>query len=72
MLRSSVRTFSTQSRVLANYGFVGLGLMGQHMARHIYNNLKPVDKLYVHDVNPQHTSDFITQVTSQNHIMLLN
>ncbi|EER30936.1 conserved hypothetical protein [Candida tropicalis MYA-3404] len=65
MLRSSIRTFSTQSRVLANYGFVGLGLMGQHMARHIYNNLKPVDKLYVHDVNPQHTSDFITQVTSQ-------
>ncbi|RCK65118.1 putative 3-hydroxyisobutyrate dehydrogenase, mitochondrial [Candida viswanathii] len=65
MLRSSVRTFSTQSRVLANYGFVGLGLMGQHMARHVYNQLQPADKLYVHDVNPQHTTQFVTDVTTQ-------
>lgn len=51
MLRSSglARTFTTSSRVFVNYGFVGLGQMGQHMARHIYEKLEPVDKLYVYD-----------------------
>ncbi|KAL6454164.1 LOW QUALITY PROTEIN: hypothetical protein SBY92_003625 [Candida maltosa Xu316] len=64
MLRRSVRQFSTKPALLTNYGFVGL--MGQHMARHIYNKLEPADKLYVLDVNPQQTKKFVENVTSQN------
>ena len=65
MLRTSIRAFSTQPRLSTNYGFIGLGLMGQHMARHVYNQLEPSDKLYVYDVDPKHTTQFLTEVTSQ-------
>lgn len=60
----AVRQFSTNSRVLANYGFIGLGQMGQHMARHIYNQLQPNDSLYVHDVLPEATETFVKTVTT--------
>lgn len=36
------------------------------MAKHIYNSLKPLDKLYVYDVVPQSTKLFVESVTSEN------
>lgn len=65
MLRFT-RSFSRASVCSANYGFIGLGQMGQHMARHIYAHLEPLDKLYVYDTVPQATSAFVDTVTSQN------
>lgn len=64
MLRFS-RSFSRAAVCSANYGFIGLGQMGQHMARHIYAHLEPLDKLYVYDTVPQATSAFVESVTSQ-------
>lgn len=63
---SAIRRFSTNSRVLVNYGFVGLGQMGQHMARHIYNQLEVDDKLYVYDTVPASVDNFVSTVTQQN------
>ncbi|EGW30497.1 uncharacterized protein SPAPADRAFT_63316 [Spathaspora passalidarum NRRL Y-27907] len=68
MLRQ-VRFLSNTPIRLTNYGFIGLGQMGQHMARHIYNKLEPTDKLYVHDTVPEATTKFIadvTKITPQN------
>ncbi|ODV81964.1 putative 3-hydroxyisobutyrate dehydrogenase mitochondrial precursor [Suhomyces tanzawaensis NRRL Y-17324] len=62
MLRHCTRHFSVARPALANYGFIGLGQMGQHMARHIYNKLDPHDKLYVYDTLPQHTQTFVETV----------
>ncbi|EDK46727.1 conserved hypothetical protein [Lodderomyces elongisporus NRRL YB-4239] len=75
-LKSTVRTsgflatklqnnFSTQSTNLAAYGFIGLGQMGQHMARHIYENLDEGDTLYVYDTNPVAAANFVETVTTQ-------
>lgn len=64
MLRFT-RSFSRSAASSANYGFIGLGQMGQHMARHIYAHLEPLDKLYVYDTVPQATLAFIDTVTSQ-------
>lgn len=61
-----VRHFSGFSPLKAQYGFIGLGQMGQHMARHIYEQLEPSDKLYVYDTVPQATESFVQTVTSQN------
>lgn len=63
-IMKAVRQLSTSSRILANYGFIGLGQMGQHMARHIYNQLEPNDSLYVHDVLRDATETFVNTVTS--------
>lgn len=60
-----VRAFSSNQVVKANYGFIGLGQMGQHMARHIYSKLEPLDKLYVYDTVPEATKAFVENVTSQ-------
>ncbi|RLV96626.1 3-hydroxyisobutyrate dehydrogenase mitochondrial [Spathaspora sp. JA1] len=62
MLRH-IRCFSNTPCRLTNYGFIGLGQMGQHMARHIYNQLEPNDKLYVYDTVPASTATFIDNVT---------
>lgn len=64
--RAARRCFSHSGPVFADYGFIGLGQMGQHMARHIYNALEPLDKLYVHDVVPEATSTFVDHVTKEN------
>ena len=63
MLRTSVRSLSSSTPLKANYGFVGLGQMGQHMARHIYSKLDATDKLYVFDTVPQATNQFVQNVT---------
>ncbi|KAI5963182.1 uncharacterized protein KGF55_002974 [Candida pseudojiufengensis] len=63
---STKRQFSTTSSNLVNYGFVGLGQMGQHMARHIYNNLETDDQLYVYDTIPKSVDDFVLNVTETN------
>ncbi|CAI5760542.1 unnamed protein product [Candida verbasci] len=63
MLRLSIRSFSLSSKCLTNYGFIGLGQMGQHMARHIYDNLESNDKLYVYDTVASCTTNFIKNVT---------
>lgn len=39
--------------------------MGQHMARHIYAHLEPLDKLYVYDNVPKVTSTFLETNTNQ-------
>lgn len=62
MLRS-IRHFSSSPARLTNYGFIGLGQMGQHMARHIYDKLLAQDKLYVFDTVPASVEEFITTVT---------
>lgn len=62
----SRRGFASTANRSADYGFIGLGLMGQHMAKHIYNSLKPNDKLYVYDVVPSSTKTFVDNVTSEN------
>lgn len=59
------RAFSSAHALKANYGFIGLGQMGQHMARHIYAQLEPLDKLYVYDTVPAATKAFVENVTSQ-------
>ncbi|GEQ72900.1 hypothetical protein JCM33374_g6588 [Metschnikowia sp. JCM 33374] len=63
---ASRRYLSGSTPKLAAYGFIGLGQMGQYMAKHIYNNLKPHDRLYVHDVVPQATSSFVGSVSKEN------
>lgn len=59
----NTRSFSTTAPALTSYGFIGLGQMGQHMARHIYNQLQPDDKLYVLDTVPELTRTFVKTVT---------
>ncbi|ODQ79217.1 hypothetical protein BABINDRAFT_162256 [Babjeviella inositovora NRRL Y-12698] len=49
--RTLARSFSSSTPVLTNYGFIGLGQMGQNMSRHLHSKLKPEDKLFVYDVN---------------------
>lgn len=63
MLRISKRCLSSSSPKLVNYGFIGLGQMGQHMARHIYNKLEPSDRLYVYDTVPEATKAFVSNVS---------
>lgn len=58
MLRC-VRSFSSSFQQRANYGFIGLGQMGQHMARHVYNKLDAGDTLYVYDCVPEATDEFV-------------
>ncbi|KAK6203274.1 3-hydroxyisobutyrate dehydrogenase-like protein [Scheffersomyces amazonensis] len=64
--RISYRHLSTSQVRSINYGFVGLGQMGQHMARHIYNKLAPEDTLYVNDTLPASIKGFVDNVTSIN------
>lgn len=64
MLRFS-RSFSRSAFISSNYGFIGLGQMGQHMARHIYAHLEPLDKLYVYDTVPEVTSAFVKTNTGK-------
>lgn len=61
----TIRRFSTTQIKSVNYGFIGLGQMGQHMARHIYDKLDVEnDKLYVYDNVPQAITAFVDNVTS--------
>ncbi|KAM9912363.1 hypothetical protein OXX69_002637 [Metschnikowia pulcherrima] len=60
------RWLSSSTPLFADYGFIGLGQMGQYMAKHIYNSLGPSDKLYVHDVVPRAVSAFVDTVTKGN------
>lgn len=62
----AARGFATTPARFADYGFVGLGQMGQHMAKHIYNSLLPLDKLYVYDTSPETISAFVATVTAEN------
>lgn len=62
MFKYSVRQFSSVGALRANYGFIGLGQMGQHMARHIYEKLDPNDKLYVYDVNGEGCSNTVETI----------
>lgn len=62
----AVRGLSTSAPALADYGFIGLGQMGQHMARHIYNLMEPLDSLYVYDTSPAAVEAFIKTVAPQN------
>ncbi|KAL7665650.1 3-hydroxyisobutyrate dehydrogenase [[Candida] zeylanoides] len=66
MLLRSVRALHTSPRALANYGFVGLGQMGQHMARHIYEKLEPADRLVVNDSSEAAADAFVTASTAAN------
>lgn len=59
----SRRCFSSTPKVLVNYGYIGLGQMGQNMARHTYAQLKPEDKIYVYDNVPKATISFVEAVT---------
>lgn len=63
MLRS-VRFFSGSIAASKNFGFIGLGQMGQHMARHIYNQLEPQDTLYVYDAVPLATDAFVEKYST--------
>lgn len=62
----SHRGFASTVHRSADYGFIGLGLMGQYMAKHIYNSLKPQDKLYVYDVVPESIKTFVNTVSKEN------
>lgn len=63
-IHGGIRKFSTTPSYLSNYGFIGLGQMGRHMARHIYNKLEPHDQLYVYDTIPSATEQFVKEITS--------
>lgn len=72
---TTFRSFSTTTSWQKNYGFIGLGQMGRHMAKHIYTNLGAEDHLYVHDVSPTVTDEFLTtvkQLPSQCGVTKLN
>ena len=62
-VKQGIRCLSTSLLRMTNYGFIGLGEMGQHMGRHIYNKLEPDDKLYVYDLEPANTKKFVDTVT---------
>lgn len=70
MLRC-LRHLSSSVPQKANYGFIGLGQMGQHMARHVYNKLDPGDKLYVYDSVPEATRDFVEKNKDEQNSGLL-
>lgn len=61
----SSRGFTSSSLIRANYGFIGLGQMGQHMARHIYEKLDLSDQLYVYDVSASAADKFVQEVTAK-------
>lgn len=58
-----IRTFSSSSKSLVNYGYIGLGQMGQNMARHTYSKLQQGDKIFVYDNVPAATAIFVDTVT---------
>lgn len=63
---TGVRSLHSSRFSLANYGFIGLGQMGQHMARHVYNSLAKDEKLYVNDTLEAATANFLKSVKEQN------
>jgi 3-hydroxyisobutyrate dehydrogenase-like beta-hydroxyacid dehydrogenase len=50
-IRPQRRTFSTTSRRLDNYAFIGLGQMGFQMARNLQHKLSPSDTVRLYDIN---------------------
>lgn len=62
----AARHFSCSAPGCADYGFIGLGQMGQHMARHIYSQLEPLDSLYVYDTVPEAVARFVDEVAPLN------
>ncbi|KAK4617658.1 putative 3-hydroxyisobutyrate dehydrogenase, mitochondrial [Fulvia fulva] len=68
---TSRRTFTTQSRLQATYGFIGLGRMGYPMAKNLRTKIPESDKLYIHDVNPAILEQFAKEhkgVTIAKHV----
>lgn len=63
----AARAFSTSAPVLTNYGFIGLGQMGQHMSRHVHSKLKPEDKLFVFDVHAPAIEAAISNTKEHGH-----
>ncbi|KAK4126425.1 hypothetical protein N657DRAFT_567530 [Parathielavia appendiculata] len=51
VLRAQRRAFSSSSRLLDNYAFIGLGQMGYQMARNLQAKLPPSDTIRVFDIN---------------------
>ncbi|KAH8163681.1 hypothetical protein CIB48_g4583 [Xylaria polymorpha] len=50
-LRTQQRVFSTSSRRLDRYGFIGLGQMGYQMAKNLQSKLSPADSVRLFDIN---------------------
>ncbi|KAI0442573.1 NAD binding domain of 6-phosphogluconate dehydrogenase-domain-containing protein [Xylaria telfairii] len=50
-LRAQQRAFSTSSRRLDRYGFIGLGQMGYQMAKNLQSKLSPADSVRLFDIN---------------------
>ncbi|ORY65144.1 putative 3-hydroxyisobutyrate dehydrogenase G6G8.5 [Pseudomassariella vexata] len=51
VLRAQKRAFSSTSRRLDNYGFIGLGQMGYQMAKNLQSKLTPSDSIRIFDIN---------------------
>lgn len=65
MFRISSRSLSASATHKVNYGFIGLGQMGQYMARHVYDKLDKNDHLYVFDTLPEATDKFVSTASEQ-------
>ncbi|KAK4494553.1 hypothetical protein PRZ48_013909 [Zasmidium cellare] len=58
---TSRRTFATQSRLQASYGFIGLGRMGYPMAKNLRTKIPSSDTMFIHDVNPTICEKFASE-----------
>ncbi|EME78594.1 uncharacterized protein MYCFIDRAFT_56858 [Pseudocercospora fijiensis CIRAD86] len=61
---ASRRGFATTSKCLASYGFIGLGRMGYPMAKNLRTKIAKDDTMFIHDVNPTITKQFVEEFQS--------
>ncbi|KAL2131409.1 hypothetical protein VTI74DRAFT_5142 [Chaetomium olivicolor] len=64
-LRVQRRAFSSTSRRLDKYAFIGLGQMGYQMARNLQSKLPPSDSIKVFDINKAAAEKLVEEMTTQ-------
>ncbi|KAJ4289501.1 hypothetical protein N0V88_006983 [Collariella sp. IMI 366227] len=64
-LAVSRRAFSSSSRRLDKYAFIGLGQMGYQMARNLQSKLPPTDSIQVFDINKAAAEKLVEEMTTQ-------
>jgi len=63
--RAQCRAFSSSSRRLDNYAFIGLGQMGYQMARNLQSKLAPSDTIRVYDINKAAAEKLVGEMKTQ-------
>ncbi|TDZ24602.1 putative 3-hydroxyisobutyrate dehydrogenase [Colletotrichum orbiculare MAFF 240422] len=57
------RSFTTTTRRLDSYGFIGLGQMGYQMAKNLQTKLGPKDEIRLFDINKEAVSNLAKEMT---------